>query len=344
MEKEIISKIAKSSIKRAEEEQFPLFSDKRYKPYKISRENFHEIKPMNSNSKIAFIDGGNMEIMGGADFSLHLARVYCTIYKNNKRIKSKKSEFYVLASAFADGKEIKYRAEIFPENAAALEKGFLVFDSFDSTIREGNNRLRIPKICEIVRKFAEINAAAEITKELERGDIIVRDGSLQATVTNESKLLDELYKKTAEKNIIVTALSKTSTLLTDKGNSLSAAIKNISPKGKWHYHPVAEASNPDHRAEIFFIKLNEKSRHVFRFEVYKENGFDINKILSLLSENSKDPTFIGYPYGLIEADKFARVTEEEAKSRRMKFMFLSGKEWADIGERESAVDAHDMLV
>ena len=61
---------------------------------------------------------------------------------------------------------------------------------------------------------------------------------------------------------------------------------------------------------MFFIKLNKKSRHIFRFEVYKKNKFDVNEILTLLKIN-QDPVFLGYPYGLIEADKFARVTNNE---------------------------------
>ena len=106
MEKEIIKKIIKSLRPNIEIDEQPIFSDKRYKPFKISKDNFHNIKNTNSNAKIAFIDGGNSEIMGSADFSLHLIRIYYTIYQNNKRIRSKRIEFYSLATAFNKEDEI----------------------------------------------------------------------------------------------------------------------------------------------------------------------------------------------------------------------------------------------
>ena len=177
MESEIISRILRAVRPKSEEEQFPLFSDKRYKPFKLSKDNFHEINAIKSEKKVVFIDGGNIEVMAGADFSLHFARIYCTVYLNNKRIKSKRKEFYILVSAFAEGSEIFYKAEIFPESAATLGKSYLLFNSFDRTIREGNNRIKISKIGEIIRRFYEIKSAAEITEELGDGDIIVRDGS-----------------------------------------------------------------------------------------------------------------------------------------------------------------------
>ena len=76
-------------------------------------------------------------------------------------------------------------------------------------------------------------------------------------------------------------------------------MKN-SPQGLWKYR-LFEGAVP-----IYVVKLNENSKKCFRVE-----GQINDEVLSLLVENSKDPTFIGYPYGLIEADKFARVSNEE---------------------------------
>ena len=58
------------------EDEIPKFSDSRYKPFKISKDNFHEIKKTDNNQKIAFIDGGSLEILKAADFSLNLIRIY----------------------------------------------------------------------------------------------------------------------------------------------------------------------------------------------------------------------------------------------------------------------------
>ena len=287
----------------------PYFSDKRYKPCIFDKKNFHEIKDAKINKKIAFVDGGNLEIIKNANYSIQLVRVYYTIYLNNKRVKSKRYQFFVLVNTITNKNKINYRAQIF-DNELGIDENHLIFDLYDETLREGIHKANISRIGEVARRFAELKAAELLINELDAGDIIVRDGSLQSSVTNEKIYFNKLYKKALEKNIIIAGLSKSSTLLTDKGNSLISTLSKMADKDEWYYYPVAKIEHPDHEAEMFFIKLNEKSRHVFRFEVYKKNKFDIDEILTLLKIN-QDPVFLGYPYGLIEADKFARVTNNE---------------------------------
>jgi len=60
------------------------------------------------------------------------------------------------------------------------------------------------------------------------------------------------------------------------------------------------------------VRLHKRSEHVLRFEIFKDQDLiDYGKIVSLISNNAKDITLPGYPYGLIKADRFARVSEHE---------------------------------
>jgi hypothetical protein len=200
------------------------------------------------------------------------------------------------------------------------------------------HQTRISKIGSIVRRFSELKIAETILNELEKDDIVILDGFLQSSVTNEATYMENLYKKAEEKGIIVSGLSKTTTLLTTNGNSVLNTLNKIAPKSSWYYHPVAEINNKDHKAEIFFIKLHEKSKYIFRFELYKNQKPNISSILNLLTTNSKDPVFLGYPYGLIEADKFARVSNQE-KAYIQTILKTKIKEWDKINN----LDAHDIL-
>ena len=96
---------------------------------------------------------------------------------------------------------------------------------------------------------------------------------------------------------------------------------------------------PGHQADISFIKLNEKSKYIFRFEVYKKQVHDATKMLNLLEENSKDPAFIGYPYGLIEADRFARVSNQERDYLRIILQTKLKDKWDSL----NILNAHDIL-
>lgn len=344
------------------------FSDSRYASIDFSKSNFGAIKKPSSARKIAFIDGGNAEIIGGANFSLQLVRLYYSIWQNNKKIKAHKDEYYILINAVPKKDKgfdkLRYETQIFRKGATTKsiieeelkdqmhksivpDKEDLSYDSMDGTITEGINRARPSKIGEIARRFSEINACALVVDELSAGDFIVIDGTLQSSVTNEGKQLNALYSTAAAKGVIVTAFAKTNTLLTDTGNSASYAIQLISPKGSWCYHPVVDIRHPDHKAEMFILKLHEKAKHVFRFEIQKEmylkNPACADEIIGLLSEISKDAVFLGYPYGLIDADKFARISNQELKSLRTQFMVKSGKKWEQLMSKNNSVNAHDVL-
>lgn len=299
-----------------------------YKPVKIDKNNFNQITEIeNKNKKIIFVDGGNAEIIKASNFSLQFIRVYYNVFEDNKKIKSKRYELFVLVKAVNKDDKIKYETEFFG-NDLKLD---LVFDSFDKSLREGENRVKISKIGEIVRRFLELEVCSTALNEC---DVLVMDRDLEVNVTNEDKFFEKLY----EKGKIICGLSKTTSLITEKGNSVNALLNSLK-EGKWYYWPLVESKETD----IYFVKLNEKGKYCFRLDISKKVEYDINEVLSLLVEQSKDPIFLGYPYGLIDADKFARISNNEKMYLRTMFMTKFGKKWEKIRKYETSVDAHDVL-
>ena len=341
---QIIS-LVKNSISNSDD-NYVQFSDANYKPFNFNKNNFHPIKNIEKDKKIAFIDGGSSEILKSPNFSLNLIRVYYTIYQNNKRVNSKKLDFYSFISAKNIDGELFYNADFIKlndENDIIPTKEDLLLSSLDETIKQGITRANISNVANVIRRFSEIKTAINVMDNLENNDIIVLDGSLQCTFTNEKKYFEELYKKASEKNVIICGLSKTTTLMTDKGNSISSALNKYNVDGKWLYHPVAEIKSSSHKAEMAFVKLHEKSKYIFRFEIYKEQKEKLMEVISLLSNNCKDPVFLGYPYGLIEADKNARVSNQEKDMLLTLFSAKFGKDWEKIKDSISNVNAHEIL-
>ncbi|MBI2134567.1 DNA double-strand break repair nuclease NurA [Candidatus Woesearchaeota archaeon] len=319
------------------------FSDPNYRAFPFDRNNFHYIGKANTNNKIAFIDGGSSEIIKSANFSLNMIRVYYSIFQNNKRIKSNKKEFYAFTNAIEKDNEIYYNTEIISRENIIPDKNDLLLSSFDETIKQGITRANISNVSNLIRRFSELKIAENIIDTLEKEDIIVLDGSLQCTFTNEKKYMNVLFEKAIKKGIIISGLSKTTTLMTDKGNSITNALNNFKIEGKWHYNPVAEIKSNEHKADMSFAKLHEKARHIFRLEIYKEQKDKLNEVISLLSDNAKDPVFIGYPYGLIDADKNARISNNEKDMLKTFFSVKFGKDWEKIAETLTSIDAHEVL-
>ncbi len=299
----------------------------------VDEKNFNEIKLIDSDKSIAFVDAGNTEIFKAPDFSLQFLRVYYCIYKKNKRIFSEKNECYVLISAFSEKNNIFYKTKFFSIKDSLFDREF-VFDSFDENLKEGKNRIEISKIINTIRRFAELKTAEKIIDESKAG-FIVLDGDLDAKLRYEKGILEKIYEKANEKNIGIGALSKTSDLLTEDGISVISILNLKSPKIKYFY----KIPNND-VFDRFIIKLNEKSGYVFKFDA---SSRDFDEFLSVLALNSNDPIFIGYPYGLVDADKFARVSNNEKEYLKTIFSMKIGKEFNDIIIHENALNAHDML-
>ena len=71
--------------------------------------------------------------------------------------------------------------------------------SLDETIKQVITRANISNMSNLIRRFAELKTAENIIDNLSDNDIIVLDGSLQCTFTNEVKYINKLYEKALEK-------------------------------------------------------------------------------------------------------------------------------------------------
>ncbi len=322
----------------ADENEEAFFEEASYKAVKFDKRNFHAIKERQSNVKIGFIDGGNIEILKSGNFSFNFIRLFWTIYQGRKRIDAERVEFYVLVRAVNKDDRIYYETEIIAGQEWLKELN-MKFYSYDASLKQGFHRADISFVVNIIRRFGELIMAYRACEKLSSG-IIVLDGDLEASYPREEEFLERLYSY-ANKGIIISAVSKTSTLLSSSGNSFSAILNR--KEGKWYYYPVAEISSGMHKAKILFARLNEKSGYVFKIEIYKEQEDKINELIGALSENAKDAIFLGYPYGLVEAHKFAKIDIKEKDFHKIQLMARLGSKWRDVERYARAVDGHSVL-
>lgn len=299
---------------------------------KISKENFIRIKEKKEHSNIAFIDGGNAEIMGGSNFSLQFIRTAGILYKENKAKERTGYEFYILIKAFEEKGNIIYKTEIFDvKGNVDINKEDLIFDSYDNTIKEGINQAKISKIGDIARRFSELATARHVCK---KADIVVLDGSLKSCYSNENKYVKELIDKCKKNNCILCSIAKTSRVFTDAGKNAQSELDDISPEGTWIYK-ICKFDD----YSSYFTKLNKCSKHIFCIETKDKK--EVSFAAAELSKNSIDYVFPGYPYGLIEADRAARV--ENAEKEYLKTIFMSKLSKENIKKSIRSIDAHHIL-
>lgn len=280
----------------------------------LRKDNFKPIESKEDRVRIAFVDGGQAEIISSGNFCLSLVRIFGQVFEGRVKKESFKEEFYLLSFLKNIGGKVFSQTKIFSEKDSPIHEDDLVLPVEELSLI-GEERTALIKLSNLARRMAELSLAKKMA---EKSDFVLIDGTLESRFKCEEKIIADLPGN-------ISALAKTSSLFTSSGNSPNILLKKIGPKGCWQYYISDRTS---------FVKLHEKASHIFRFEGNHE-------ILPYLIDNSCDALFLGYPYGLIFADKMARVSNEEKKN--LKINFLLRKENREVAEYLSSIDAHEIL-
>ncbi len=269
--------------------------------YKINKNNFQTITPQ--NQELTFIDGGQAEILAAANFSLHFIRVAAITFPNKTHTLK---EFFLLTTAQHQNNDLIYISKIFGDKL--INESHLTISSNDPTIKTGTERAPISKIANIARRFSELALASQHNN-------VILDGTTEQTYKNEELYLQSKFS----------ALAKSSSLFTTSGNNPTILLNKLGPEGCWQYQLNQKTS---------FVKLHKDSKHVFRYE-------GNSQLLPALQQNATDALFLGYPYGLILADKLARVSNAEKNNLKLKFCL--NKQNKELLKYLSTSDSHDIL-
>lgn len=284
---------------------------------------FREIHEADQPRRMAFVDGGSSTIAESPGFAISLNRLYCSLFRGRTREATSPAprvEFFSLVTrkvrASETGSVVSYDASLFPQ--AEEHRRFLPSEQdVSSSIREVAAG-RDPRIPSVARSLGEWQMARMVAETLEDGDMLVMDGSLMTLDRTESGYAQDLYDTASRRGVIVCALAKTSRLTTRGGEPLLSRVREISSEtryGRWRID-VADRMSAHDRGFVMAVKLHPNAAFSFRFEILRKqfDGMDEaekDHILGSLAANSGDISFLGYPYGLVDADRYAQVRNRD---------------------------------
>lgn len=298
---------------------------------------------------MAFVDGGNNTILEAPRFSLQVNRVYFNLFKGKERQRPssripEKIEFFSYLSVHDSENGEVGKVKIFPLSEEH-RKYLPMEEDLTVTLPGPPDFYQRSRMFSVARRFAEWSFSTRIIEEeLDDGDILVKDGSLDTSFEGERIYLHRILKAADKIGVNLAGLSKTCTLPTPTGNSLIASIRKLAKDKNYErwYHLLKPKEVKGHLIKIMIVKLHELSDYIFRLDLFGKD--DEAEIISAIGENTVDPTFPGYPYGLIDADLNARVRMDEVKM--YKASILSGLPEDVLEELKyhiRAVDAHEKL-
>jgi len=346
-----------------QEEDIP-YTEAKETSFEISENRIFEIPEPVHIHKLGFVDGGTASLLNAADFNISLSRIAGVIFESNQLKQLARSptvaEFYsaTILESLSDGK-MAYITKLFPRERSFrsyLPQSDIIIPLNEARMMFGLRFMpNIQSFGATAMRFAEWSYATKfVENELDEGDIFIRDGSLQTGFKDEIQLVRELYSQGKKKQVYITGLSKSCRLVTENGDALMPLIDLIGnskyPERKWFFHPILKITKADNLADVHFVKLHERGRSPFRFDIYLKQSNNLSQsnkedIISNIALNSNDLSFPGYPYGLIKADLLSRVGVKEIEPQKIQLLSEFDSEIYNkfIIPRIRAVDAHDIL-
>lgn len=343
--------------KNSKADVIPLFEDMRFSQEKFDPQKFHLLESATSASKVAFIDGGNVSLISTPELSLDVIRVAVVLLSKEKYFVPFTADFTVLTVLEHRLEGLFFVPKIFVDSI--VQESFpafvkllqeletkLSFSVNDPAFTVGNRRASLAIVCSLMRRCAELYAASVLMHELSSGDVVILDGSLSCMCTQEEEVLQQLLSHADASTISVVALSKTSETVTTDGNSFASVLQQQCSLPRWMYTPAGKFSFTPSLGKgiVSFVKLHERSQHIFRLDTLEKLSIDQRKqTAEILASNATDPVFYGYPYGLIKADVFARIGNDEKEYLLTKFLVHAGKHAEKLRQLMHATNAHGIL-
>lgn len=289
----------------------------------ISDSDFRPIPHTDRPAAAAYVDGGNAIVCRTPTYVASVNRVYSCAFRGRDRLDRPappRVQFLTLMRNVPKNGAVKYEFETFSKGA---EHAKYVPDAESiaaaaEAVKDGKEH----RLHAIARGLAEWRMSAAVSGDLGDGDMVVVDGALFAWRGMEEVFMQEAVSVARERGVVMCGLSKTTGLLMDSGRSLADHVMERCPEGAW-YIPLGdvwEDGDPDVPGS-FVVKLHPDAKYAYRLDIDADALMRLGpkgteRLIASLAANSGDMHILGYPYGLVDADRFAQVRNDEASRYR----------------------------
>lgn len=281
--------IDKSSIFHAVEDVKKVMSDNEI--HSDKEFDFISFKAKNEDFLLAAVDGSHHNIRGN-NFVFSTLRAGYHIYQGENIIKSEIDPIKIELLANNDDHKIGY-----------LVKHEAYYHSITGELPRG--KMEFEKATERIRTLMEWDKVKSLIYSLNKGDIIIFDGSLiSGQISTSHDFFNHLVEKAKEKGIALVGLSKDTSLSIDSASLpivLLEASKKHFPDKNWlvQYN------------DSYFVKFTRFKDLVFRLDVIIPEGTDIEEIVSKIAAYSMSRTDLGYPFPMRKIHDSVRISELE---------------------------------
>jgi len=252
----------------------------------ITKDSFHTFKISNDKFRLAAVDGGSQRILNGGSFIVGGYRAGALIF-NGQKIETEELSPAVKIQSIS----FNNRKELYSE-------------SFKQLIGEppSDYPRELMLVLQRLRTFEEWSVAARLVDQLGRGDFILVDGSLKASINKQDILFQRIMSQALEKGIHFVGISKRSTLRFHH----APLIQYIKQKGEglfgkaqpWFCEIPDEMGHNQLFGNRYVAKFHPMTPFVFRTDINRYDDVEPSEVFGKIAQYCSDATYLGYPYPL----------------------------------------------
>jgi hypothetical protein len=254
---------------------------------KITEDSFHSFEQSSATFNLAAVDGGSQRILNGGSFIVGAYRAGALIFEGQK-----------LVSQLLPPPNVKVRSVSFSNRKE------LYSEAFQKLIGEPPTEFprELMLVLQRLRTFEEWSVAQELIDKLDKGDIILIDGSLKASIHKQDILFHRIMDKALDKGIHFVGISKRSTLRFNHAPLLHFVKKKgeelFGDTCTWYCEIPDDSSHSQLFGNRYIVKFHPKAYFVFRTDINRFDSVSPGELFGKIAQYCSDATYHGYPYPL----------------------------------------------
>jgi hypothetical protein len=298
--------------------------------------NYHTCLP-HFTGKLTAVDGSNVMVIEGGNFSVAAVRAAECTFAADRRVHRSVTPLRIVSI----GPEPTNRdfSTLYQECFAEVPEAQL----------ENEDRARAAAV---IRDLLEYWTAYQALSAMAKGDVLVFDGALRVGHASQDRILAEILKRSAQKRILVAAVTKRTSATWGGGYPIVPAASGLADElgiaPPWYVKIPQDLLDREryeqwHRGDVYVARLHPHAPRAFKVEVPRAADADeIGQTFSALAALSLDGRVTGYPFPLLDAHLTAVIRSDVSDQIQQDLIFRLGALGMDFSEYQDLFgDYHD---
>ena len=263
---------------------------------------------------VCAVDGSNTIVLDAGCFAVAAVRASVSAYAGGARLYHRTTPLYVVTVNPGTGNE---------------DFDALFYDCFHRSPKVHLDHDDPVRNAAVIRDTLEYRAAMEMAGELDAGDLIVLDGTLQVRHASHDEVVESLLNLCNLRGVLIAAVTKRTSLTWGGGHPIVPAAEGLARSlgisEPWYLSLSAAAGLLDRReisawkqrGEQYVARLHPRADRAFKVEIPRYYDTErVERVFSALASFADDGRVTGYPYPLLDAHLTTRIGRDAVEQVR----------------------------